>query len=97
MKQPARAAVGSTCRGRGRRGAGAAVAPLGDGHRCLYSVDVCLLLELANIFLIANPLVAKPVGDLREAGQRLRWKPWLGKASCPHTLREPRGSAPERQ
>lgn len=38
-------------------------------HGCLSGVQVGLLLELANVFFVADPLVAEPVGYLRE-----RWK-----------------------
>ena len=62
--------MGSTCGGRGCRGAGAAVTSLGDRHGGLDGINVCLLLELSYVFLIANPLVAKPVGDLRGGGQK---------------------------
>lgn len=43
---------------------------LGDRHGGLDGINVCLLLELSYVFLIANPLVAKPVGDLRGGGVR---------------------------
>lgn len=33
---------------------------------CLHGVEVCFLLELADILLVTNPLVAKPIGDLKE-------------------------------
>lgn len=33
---------------------------------CLHGIKVGLLLELADVFLVANSLVAKPVGDLAE-------------------------------
>lgn len=46
------------------------MASLGDRHGGLDGIDVCLLLELSNVFLIANPLVAKPVRDLRGGGQK---------------------------
>lgn len=34
-------------------------------QRRLHSVEVGFLLELANVLLVANPLVAKPIGDLK--------------------------------
>lgn len=69
-------AVGSTCGGRGVGEPGTAVASWVT-DTCLHGIDVCLLLELSYVFLIANPLVAKPVGDLRGGGQksRVRWEP----------------------
>lgn len=33
---------------------------------CLHGVEVCFLLELADILLVTNSLVAKPIGDLKE-------------------------------
>lgn len=105
--QPGVAAAGSTCGGRGCRGAGAAVASLGDRHGGLDSVDVCLLLELSNIFLVTNPLVAKPVGDLRGVGQKggsggnlslckhLSHQDW--RAFCPQTPCPQAPPVPERQ
>lgn len=39
---------------------------------CLHGIKVGLLLELANVLLVANPLVAKPVGDL--AGEKTEHK-----------------------
>lgn len=33
-------------------------------HRCLHGIKVGLLLELTDVLLVANSLVAKPVGDL---------------------------------
>lgn len=35
-------------------------------HGCLSGIQVGLLLELANVFFVADPLVAEPVGYLRE-------------------------------
>lgn len=35
-------------------------------QRCLHSIEVGFLLELANVLLVANPLVAKPIGDLKD-------------------------------
>lgn len=32
----------------------------------LHGIKIGLLLELANVFLVADSLVAKPVGDLAE-------------------------------
>lgn len=37
---------------------------LSSAHRRLHGVKVGLLLELADVLLVANSLVAKPVGDL---------------------------------
>ena len=35
------------------------------GHQgCLHGVDVGLLLELPDVLLVADPLVAEPVGNL---------------------------------
>lgn len=36
---------------------------------CLHGIKVGLLLKLANVLLVANSLVAKPVGDLAEKNQ----------------------------
>lgn len=33
---------------------------------CLHGVEVCFLLELADILLVTNSLVAKPIRDLKE-------------------------------
>lgn len=33
---------------------------------CLHRIEVGLFLEFANVFLVADSLVAKPVGDLVE-------------------------------
>lgn len=33
---------------------------------CLHSIEVGFLLELANVLLVANSLVAKPIGDLKD-------------------------------
>lgn len=35
-------------------------------QRCLHSIEVRFLLELAYVLLVANSLVAKPIGDLKE-------------------------------
>lgn len=35
-------------------------------HGCLSGIQVGLLLELADVFFVADPLVAEPVGYLRE-------------------------------
>lgn len=86
--------MGSTCRGRRRWGAGAAVAPLGDGHGCLHSIDIGLLLELPNIFLVANSLVTKPVGNLQGWAEGVRQNPF-SRTPCPGV--PPLPKAPERQ
>lgn len=52
------------------------MAALGDGHGCLHSIDICLLLELPDVFLIADPLVTKPVGNLRCWVERVKWNPF---------------------
>lgn len=48
--------------------------PPGVTDSSLDSIDVCLLLEVPNIFLTANLLVAKPVGDLRDGDSTLLGK-----------------------
>lgn len=52
--------LGSTC------GVGSVwgVFALSGPQGCLHGIEVGLLLEFANVFLVADSLVAKPVGDL---------------------------------
>lgn len=40
------------------------ILPLSRTHRCLHGIKVGLLLELTDVLLVANSLVAEPVGDL---------------------------------
>lgn len=40
------------------------VVALSGSQRCFHGVQVGFLLELANVLLVADSLVAKPVGDL---------------------------------
>lgn len=42
------------------------IVALSGPQGCLHGIKVGLLLELANVFLVADSLVAKPVGDLAE-------------------------------
>lgn len=42
------------------------VVALSGPQSCLHGIKVGLLLELSNVFLVADSLVAKPVGDLPE-------------------------------
>lgn len=42
------------------------IVALSGPQSCLHGIKVGLLLKLANVFLVADSLVAKPVGDLAE-------------------------------
>ena len=42
------------------------IVALSGPQGCLHGVEVGLLLEFTNVFLVADSLVAKPVGDLVE-------------------------------
>lgn len=44
-------------------------------HGRLHGVEVGLLLELADVFLVADPLVAKPVGHLLQSGAEVKPNP----------------------
>lgn len=48
------------------------IVALSGPQSCLHGIKVGLLLELANIFLVADSLVAKPVGDLAEKTEQTR-------------------------
>lgn len=57
-----RSLFSGTCRVWSVRG----IVSLSRPQGCLHGIKVGLLLELANVFLVADSLVAKPVGDLAE-------------------------------
>lgn len=48
------------------------IVALSGSQGCLHGIKVGLLLELANVFLVADSLVAKPVGDLAERNNNSR-------------------------
>lgn len=45
---------------------------LSGSQGCLHGIQVGFLLEFANVFLVADSLVAKPIGDLAERQTMLR-------------------------
>lgn len=47
------------------------IVALSGPQGCLHGIEVGFLLELANVFLVADSLVAKPVGNLANNKKQL--------------------------
>lgn len=51
-------------------------------QRCLHGIEVRFLLELAYVLLVANSLVAKPIGHLKEATIYFSYYRYLFRYDC---------------